>query len=91
LARGSQAATITVNSLADPGAPGICALRDAITAAITSLPQNGCLGRIFYLTIARSLSRRSVPPQPMSWKSWKFQLCAVSKPVIFNAGAKESS
>jgi CSLREA domain-containing protein len=29
----AQAATITVNSLADPGAPGICVLRDAITAA----------------------------------------------------------
>ena len=28
-------ATITVNSLADPGKPGICALRDAITAANT--------------------------------------------------------
>ena len=27
-------ATITVNTLADPGAPGVCALRDAITARI---------------------------------------------------------
>jgi hypothetical protein len=36
------AATITVNSLADPGAPGICALRDAITAANTKTATNGC-------------------------------------------------
>src|SRR6516162_4838556 len=36
------AATITVNSLADPGAPGICALRDAITAANTMTTTNGC-------------------------------------------------
>jgi hypothetical protein len=35
-------ATITVNSLADPGAPGICALRDAITAANTMTATNGC-------------------------------------------------
>jgi hypothetical protein len=37
-----QAATITVNSLADPGDPGICALRDAITAANTGTAVNGC-------------------------------------------------
>jgi len=36
------AATITVNSLADPGAPGICTLRDAITAANTMTATNGC-------------------------------------------------
>ncbi|MBV8135875.1 MAG: right-handed parallel beta-helix repeat-containing protein [Deltaproteobacteria bacterium] len=36
------AATITVNSLADPGQPGICALRDAITAANTMTATNGC-------------------------------------------------
>jgi hypothetical protein len=35
-------ATITVNSLADPGKPGICALRDAITAANTMTATNGC-------------------------------------------------
>src|ERR1700752_1300574 len=35
-------ATITVNSLADPGAQGICALRDAITAANTMTATNGC-------------------------------------------------
>jgi hypothetical protein len=35
-------ATITVNSLADPGKPGICALRDAITAANTQTATNGC-------------------------------------------------
>ena len=36
------AATITVNSLADPGQPGICALRDAITAVNTKTATNGC-------------------------------------------------
>ena len=36
------ATTITVNSLADPGAPGICTLRDAITAANTMTATNGC-------------------------------------------------
>src|SRR6516165_780163 len=36
------AATIAVNSLADPGAPGICTLRDAITAANTMTATNGC-------------------------------------------------
>jgi hypothetical protein len=35
-------ATITVNSLADPGKPGICALRDTITAANTMTATNGC-------------------------------------------------
>jgi hypothetical protein len=35
-------ATITVNSLADPGAPHICALRDAITAANSMTQTNGC-------------------------------------------------
>ena len=34
--------TITVNSLADPGESGICALRDAITAANTKTATNGC-------------------------------------------------
>jgi hypothetical protein len=36
------AATITVNSLADPGAKGICALRDAITAANTHKAVHNC-------------------------------------------------
>jgi hypothetical protein len=36
------AATITVNSLADPGQLGVCALRDAITAANTKTATNGC-------------------------------------------------
>src|SRR5262249_48036853 len=35
-------ATITVNSLIDPGKPGICTLRDAITAANTQTATNGC-------------------------------------------------
>jgi hypothetical protein len=34
--------TITVNSLADLGTPGICALRDAINAANTRTATNGC-------------------------------------------------
>jgi hypothetical protein len=38
----ADAATILVNSLADPGAPGTCALRDAITAADTMEAVNGC-------------------------------------------------
>jgi hypothetical protein len=36
------AATITVNSLADPGQIGVCALHDAITAANTMTATNGC-------------------------------------------------
>jgi hypothetical protein len=38
----AYAATINVNSLADPGGPSICALRDAITAANTQTATNGC-------------------------------------------------
>jgi hypothetical protein len=37
-----HAATITVDSLADIGAPGICVLRDAMTAANTMTATNGC-------------------------------------------------
>jgi len=36
------AATIVVNSLADPSARGICVLRDAITAGNTKTATNGC-------------------------------------------------
>ncbi|MBV8356374.1 MAG: hypothetical protein JO189_00345, partial [Deltaproteobacteria bacterium] len=43
LSTAAQAATITVNSLADTGAPGICVLRDAITAANTMSATNGCV------------------------------------------------
>ena len=42
LSTGARATTIMVNSLADPGAPGICVLRDAITAANTMTATNGC-------------------------------------------------
>ena len=42
LSAAARAATITVNSLADPGATGICVLRDAITAANTMAATNGC-------------------------------------------------
>jgi hypothetical protein len=38
----ARAATITVDSLADTGAPGISVLRDAITAANTMSAKNGC-------------------------------------------------
>lgn len=37
------AAMITVNSVADVGTPGICVLRDAITAANTKTAANGCV------------------------------------------------
>jgi hypothetical protein len=39
----ASAATITVNSLADTGATGICVLRDAITSANTMTATNGCV------------------------------------------------
>jgi len=42
LSTAAHAATITVNSLADPGRVGICALRDAITAANTKTARHGC-------------------------------------------------
>ena len=42
LSAAARAATITVNSLADTGAAGICVLRDAITAANTMAATNGC-------------------------------------------------
>ena len=38
----AKAAIITANSLADPGESGICALRDAISAANTETAVNGC-------------------------------------------------
>src|SRR5690348_1196663 len=38
----ARAATITVDSLADTGAPGTCVLRDAITAANAKTATNGC-------------------------------------------------
>jgi len=41
LSTAARAATITVNSLADTGATGICVLRDAITAANTKTATNG--------------------------------------------------
>jgi hypothetical protein len=42
LSTAAGAATIVVNSLADPGRTGICALRDAITAANKMTKTNGC-------------------------------------------------
>jgi hypothetical protein len=42
LSTSARAATITVDSLADTGAAGICVLRDAITAANTMTATNGC-------------------------------------------------
>ena len=49
-------ATITVNSLADPGQPGICTLRDAITAANTMTATNGCRAGKGHDTIVFSAS-----------------------------------
>src|SRR5690348_12954126 len=42
LSTSARAATITVDSPADTGAPSICVLRDAITAANTMTATNGC-------------------------------------------------
>jgi hypothetical protein len=42
LSTAARATTIPVNSLADPGRSGICALRDAITAANTRKVTHGC-------------------------------------------------
>jgi CSLREA domain-containing protein len=44
LSTAADAATIVVNSLADPGSTGVCALRDAITAANTRKATNRCAG-----------------------------------------------
>jgi hypothetical protein len=52
----ADAATITVNSLADTGAPGICVLRDAITAANTMTATNGCAAGSGNDTIQFSIS-----------------------------------
>lgn len=52
----AQATTITVNSLADPGTSGICALRDAITAANTKAAVNGCTAGSGNDTIVFSLT-----------------------------------
>ena len=49
-------ATITVNSLADPGSPGICTLRDAITAANSMSPTNGCAAGNGHDTIRFSIT-----------------------------------
>jgi len=43
LAGRGSASTIVVNSTADPGAPGICTLRDAIAAANTDAAVNACV------------------------------------------------
>ena len=56
LSKAARAATITVNSLADPGATGICALRDAITAADTLTATNGCAAGTGNDTIQFSVS-----------------------------------
>ena len=40
--RPASGATITVNSLSDPGSAGICTLRDAVQAANTDTAVNGC-------------------------------------------------
>ena len=52
----ASAATITVNSLADTGATGICVLRDAITSANTMTATNGCAAGTGNDTIQFSLT-----------------------------------
>ena len=52
----ARAATITVDSLADTGAPGICVLRDAITAANTMTATNGCVAGTGHDTIDFSVT-----------------------------------
>lgn len=47
----SLAATIIVNSVGDPGQPGVCTLRDAITAVNTMTATNGCAAGIGHDTI----------------------------------------
>src|SRR5689334_23486715 len=42
LSTSARAAMVTVDSLTDIGVPGICVLRDAITAANTMTATNGC-------------------------------------------------
>jgi hypothetical protein len=42
LSTAAAAAKIVVNSLVDPGAAGICALRDAIVAGNSMTKTNGC-------------------------------------------------
>src|SRR5690348_11866668 len=57
----ARAATITVNSLADPGKAGVCALRDAITAANSQTRVNGCKAGSGNDTINFSVSGSIVP------------------------------
>ncbi|MGO9601836.1 MAG: choice-of-anchor Q domain-containing protein [Candidatus Binataceae bacterium] len=47
---------IIVNTTADPGSPGVCALRDAITAANTHVAVNGCAAGTGTDTITFSVS-----------------------------------
>src|ERR1019366_183504 len=47
---------IIVNTTADPGSAGVCALRDAITAANTQVAVNGCAAGTGTDTIAFSVS-----------------------------------
>ncbi|MGO9452430.1 MAG: hypothetical protein ACLQDV_15525, partial [Candidatus Binataceae bacterium] len=47
---------IIVNTAADPGSPGVCALRDAITAANTHVAVNGCAAGTGTDTIVFSVS-----------------------------------
>jgi hypothetical protein len=60
-------ATITVNSLADPGEPGICALRDAITAANTMTATNGCVAGKGHDTIVFSVTGTIKLTETLPW------------------------
>jgi CSLREA domain-containing protein len=63
----AQAETIVVNSLADPGAPSACALRDAITAANSKKAVNGCVAgrgddQIRFLVTGKIQLKTTMPP-----------------------------
>ena len=87
----ADAATITVNSLADPGGQGICALRDAITAANTEASFNGCAAGGGNDTIVFSVTGTITlgGPLPAVANTLTIQGPAVSPPAITVDGAHQ--
>ncbi|HUN58678.1 MAG TPA: right-handed parallel beta-helix repeat-containing protein [Candidatus Binataceae bacterium] len=91
-ATAGEAATITVNSLADPGASGICVLRDAITAANTETAVNGCAAGtgndtiVFSVTGTITLTKGILPTIE---KTLTIQGPADNPPAIAVSGANE--
>src|ERR1700761_6457563 len=63
----ARAATITVNSLANTGASGICVLRDTITAANTKAATHGCVvgtgNDTIQFSVTGTITLRSTLPQ----------------------------